>query len=82
VKKGLGGFFFNTVKLGFKERLDKEQRDNSEPFPMTNMPVYLIINEQIGCSEQLCDKQPKSFLIPSLTVVYNDRLVSLFGTLE
>ena len=32
----------NTVKLGFKELLTKEQLGNSEPFPVTNMPVYLI----------------------------------------
>ena len=44
-----------TVKLGFKERLDKEQLGNREPFPVTNMPVYLINSEQIGFSEQLCD---------------------------
>ena len=31
----------NTVKRGFKERLDKEQLGNSEPFSVTNMPVYL-----------------------------------------
>ena len=30
------------------ERLDKEQLDNSEPFPLTNMQVHLIISEQIG----------------------------------
>ena len=41
----------NTVKLGFKELLNKEQLGNSEPFPMTNMPVHLIN------SEQLCDNQ-------------------------
>ena len=28
----------STVKLGFKEWLDKEQLCNSEPFPVTNMP--------------------------------------------
>ena len=41
----------STVKLGFKERLDKEQLGNSEPFPVTNMPVYLIN------SEQFCDDE-------------------------
>ena len=46
-----------TVKLGFKERLDKEQLGNSEPFPVTNMLVHLINCEQIGFSEQLCDNQ-------------------------
>ena len=44
----------DTVKVGFKERLDKEQLDNSEPFPVTN---NLINSEQIGFSEQLCNSQ-------------------------
>ena len=30
-----------TVKLGCKERLNKEQLGNSELFPMTNIPVHL-----------------------------------------
>ena len=47
----------NTVKLGFKELLTKEQLGNSEPFPMTNMPAHLINSEQIGFSEQFCDNQ-------------------------
>ena len=47
----------STVKLGFKERLNKEQLGNSEPFPVTNLPVYLINREQIGISEQFCDDQ-------------------------
>ena len=42
----------NTVKLGFKERLNEEQLGNSEPFT-----VHLIISEQIGFREQLCDDQ-------------------------
>ena len=46
-----------TVKLGFKERLNKEQIGNSKPFPVTNLPVYLINSEQIGISEQFCDDQ-------------------------
>ena len=28
--------FLSTVKLGEKERFDKEQIDVKEPFPMTN----------------------------------------------
>ena len=47
----------STVKLGFKEQLNKEQLGNSEPFPVTNFPVYLINSEQIGISEQFCDGQ-------------------------
>ena len=47
----------NTVKLGFKKLLNKEQIGNSEPFPVTILPVYLIDNEQIGISEQFCDGQ-------------------------
>ena len=46
-----------TVKLGFKEQLNKELLGNSEPFPVTNLPVYLVNSEQIGISEQFCDDQ-------------------------
>ena len=46
-----------TFKFGFKELLNKEQIGNSEPFPVTNLPVYLINSEQIGISEQLCNDQ-------------------------
>ena len=46
-----------TVKLGFKERLDKEKLGNSEPGPITNMPVHLINSEPIGFSVQLCDNK-------------------------
>ena len=49
--------FNGTVKLGIKELLNKEQIGNSEPFPVTNLPVYLINSEQIGISEQLWDDQ-------------------------
>ena len=40
----------STVKLGFKERLNKEQISNSEPFTVTNLPVYFINSEQPGVS--------------------------------
>ena len=40
-----------------KGLLNKEQIGNSEPFPMTNLPVYLINGEQIGISEQVCNNQ-------------------------
>ena len=46
-----------TVKLGFMEQLNKEQVGNSEPFPVTNLPVYLKNSKQIGISEQFCDDQ-------------------------
>ena len=49
--------FHVTVKLGFKERLNKEQLGNSKPFPVTNMPVRLKKSEQIGFGEQFCDGQ-------------------------
>ena len=49
--------FSFTVKLGFKERLDKEKLGNSEPGPITNMPVHLINSEQIGFSEQFRNNQ-------------------------
>ena len=50
-------FFACTVKLGFNELLNKDQIGNSEPFPVTNLPVYLINNDQIGINEQFCDGQ-------------------------
>ena len=51
----------STVKLGFQELLNKDQIDNSEPFSMTNLPIYLINSEQIGISEQFCDGQKVSY---------------------
>ena len=48
---------YGTVKLGFKELLNKEQIGNSEPYPVTKLPVYLINSEQIGTIEQFCDDQ-------------------------
>ena len=42
--------FVNTVKLGIKELLNKEQLGNSEPFPVINMPVCLTNSEEIGFS--------------------------------
>ena len=36
------------VKLGDKEWWDSKQPDNSEPFPMTNLPFYFINSEQPG----------------------------------
>ena len=69
-----------TVKLGFKELLNKEQLGNSEPFSLTNMPVYLINSEIIVFSEQLCYidgiislpslYDQNSSLLPSLTVLH------------
>ena len=56
----------NTVKFDFKERLNKEQIDNSEPFPVTKLLVYLINSEQIGISEQFCDDQ--KFLITKVPI--------------
>ena len=47
----------DTGKLDFKEWLNKEQLGNSEPFPVTNLSVYLINSEQIGISEQFWDEQ-------------------------
>ena len=44
--------FDNTVKLGFKELLNKEQSSNSD-----HLPIYLINSKQIGISEQFCDGQ-------------------------
>ena len=48
---------WSTVKLGIKELFNKEQIGCSEPFPVTNFPVYLINSEQIDISEQFCDAQ-------------------------
>ena len=44
----------SMIKLGIKERLkllNKKQLGNSKPFPVTNMPVYIMNSEQIGISE-------------------------------
>ena len=49
-----------TVKLGIKELFNKEQIGNSEPFPVTNLQVYLINSEQIGISENFV--KTKKFL--------------------
>ena len=35
-------FKANTVKLGDKERLAKEQIGVKEPFPVTNLTIYFI----------------------------------------
>ena len=43
----------STVKLGFKELLNKEQIGISEPFFVTNLPVYLINSDQIGIKAKL-----------------------------
>ena len=37
--------------------LDSKQPGNSEPSPMTNLPVYFINSELLGVSEQFCDDQ-------------------------
>ena len=34
--------YCTTVKLGDKERFDKEQIGVKEPFPLTNLPIYFI----------------------------------------
>jgi hypothetical protein len=59
-KYTLKNLFLNTIKLSFKELLNKEQIGISEPSPVTNLPVYLINSEQIGISEQFCDDQKVS----------------------
>ena len=50
-------YFRCTVKLGDKKRLDSERPGKSEPFILTNLPVYFINSEQTGVSEQFCDDQ-------------------------
>ena len=50
-----------TVKLGFKERLNKEQLSNSEPFHLKN-------SKQIGFSKQLCYDKKVPYYIPSFIV--------------
>jgi hypothetical protein len=37
----------STVKLGDKEGFDKEQIGVKEPFPVTNLIVYIIITRNI-----------------------------------
>ena len=50
-------YFRCTLKLGDKERLDSERPGKSEPFILTNLPVYFINIEQPGVNEQFCDDQ-------------------------
>ena len=59
MKQKLDEIFWQQItKLQMQyKRVNKEQLGNSEPFPMTNMPVHLMNCEQIGSSEQLCDDQ-------------------------
>ena len=45
------------VTLVIRELFIKEQIGNSEPFTLTNLPVYLMNSEQIAISEQFCDGQ-------------------------
>ena len=52
-----------TVKLGNKERLNKEQLGNSKPFSVTNIPVYLINSERIGIILVKNFAMTKKFLI-------------------
>ena len=76
-------FKIHTVKLEFKERLNKEQLGNSEPFPVTNMPVHLINSEQIGFSEQLCNDQKVPYCQVWLYLVWQFQTQeSKFMTLE
>ena len=58
-KRGIASnpIFIIKSNLAFKELLNKEQIGNSEPFPATSLPVYLMNSEQIGISEQFCDDQ-------------------------
>ena len=42
--------------------VDSEQPGNSEPFPVKNLPVYLMNSEQHGVSEQFCDEQKVPYL--------------------
>ena len=49
-----------TVQSQFRDTyglFNREQNGISEPFSVTNLPVYLINKEQIGIIEQFCDGQ-------------------------
>ena len=46
--------------LCIKKLFNKEQIGYSEPFPVTNLPVYLINSEQIGISEEFCNDRKVS----------------------
>ena len=47
----------NRYSLIHCEHKNKKQLGNSEPFPATNLLVYIINSEQIGISELFCDNQ-------------------------
>ena len=65
------------VKLGFKKQLDTEQLDNSEPFPLTNMQVHLIISEQIGLAVGNICATTKKFLFTKFgcNVLYCNKFI-------
>ena len=65
------------------ELLNKEQIGNSDTFPVTDLPVYLMNSEQIGMSEQFCDGQkvPYSVItkfdcIPGIVLHFNPKMLS------
>ena len=43
VKLGDRKWYLNTVKLGNKERFDKEKIGTKEPFPVTNLPFKELL---------------------------------------
>ena len=79
-------YYKNTVKLGFKELLDKEQIGNSEPFPVTNLPIYLINSEKICDDPKLpyyakqsaaVNLDIKGFVMPWSNVPFTEKLAKL-----
>ena len=63
MKQKLDEIFWQQItKLQMQYKwVNKEQLGHSEPFPRTNMPVYLINSEQISIIEVLFDDQKKSY---------------------
>ena len=44
--------FISTVKLGDKERFDKEHFVVKEPFSLDQLPIYFIMKGTFGIKEQ------------------------------
>ena len=64
------GTFESTVKLGNKERLDKEQIGIKELFPVTNLPFTLKGEGTFGINF----RATKKFLIAKFDCIENDHI--------
>jgi hypothetical protein len=54
---------YSTIKLGDKERFDKEQIGVKEPFSVTNLPIYFIDKDKEHLELRNNFRATKKFLI-------------------